>query len=68
LACDGQIYQLKRDTSQVKLAHTVRPVFDKANLVSAAGLVPALTLADRLFALDWVRRSDRRRLAGSHCR
>jgi hypothetical protein len=30
----------------VKPSHTIRPVFDDPNLVSAAGLVPALRLAD----------------------
>jgi len=30
----------------VKASHTIRPVFDDANLVSAAGLVPALRLAE----------------------
>jgi len=30
----------------VKASHTVRPVFDEPNLVSAAGLVPALRLAE----------------------
>lgn len=36
---------LTKDISQVKAAHTIRPVFDESNLVSAAGLVPALGLA-----------------------
>src|SRR5699024_2909237 len=31
---------------QVKASHTTRPVFDDPNLVSAAGLAPALALAD----------------------
>jgi len=30
----------------VKPSHTIRPVFDDPNLVSAAGLVPALRLAE----------------------
>jgi hypothetical protein len=30
----------------VKPSHTIRPVFDDGNLVSAAGLVPALRLAE----------------------
>jgi hypothetical protein len=30
----------------VKASHTIRPVFDDPNLVSAAGLVPALRLAE----------------------
>ena len=30
----------------MKASHTIRPVFDDPNLVSAAGLVPALRLAD----------------------
>ena len=29
----------------MKLSHTIRPIFDDPNLVSAAGLVPALRLA-----------------------
>jgi hypothetical protein len=34
-----------KGTSRVKPSHTIRPVFDDPNLVSAAGLVPALRLA-----------------------
>jgi len=30
----------------VKASHTIRPVFDDPNLVSVAGLVPALRLAE----------------------
>ena len=30
----------------MKASHTIRPVFDAPNLVSAAGLVPALRLAE----------------------
>jgi hypothetical protein len=30
----------------VKPSHTIRPVFDDPNLVSAAGLVPVLRLAE----------------------
>ena len=30
----------------MKASHTIRPVFDDPNLVSAAGLVPALRLAE----------------------
>jgi hypothetical protein len=39
-----------RDISEVKLSHTLRatsPTFDDPNLVSCAGLVPALALAER---------------------
>jgi hypothetical protein len=37
---------LRRGTSQVKASHTIRPVFDDPNLVSVAGLVPVLRLAE----------------------
>ena len=37
---------LTKGISQVKASHTIRPVFDDPNLVSAAGLVPALRLAE----------------------
>ena len=30
----------------MKASHTIRPVFDDPNLVSAAGLVPAMVLAE----------------------
>ena len=30
----------------MKASHTIRPVFDDPNLVSAAGLVPAMLLAE----------------------
>lgn len=36
---------LTKGISQVKASHTIRPVFDDPNLVSSAGLVPALGLA-----------------------
>src|SRR5438270_12820690 len=39
-----------RGISEVKLSHTLRatsPTFDDPNLVSSAGLVPALALAER---------------------
>ena len=32
----------------MKVSHTVRPVFDDPNLVSSAGLVPALALAEKV--------------------
>ena len=35
-----------KGTSRVKPSHTVRPVFDDPNLVSSAGLVPVLGLAE----------------------
>jgi hypothetical protein len=35
----------RRGISQVKASHTIRPVFDDPNLVSVAGLVPVLRLA-----------------------
>ncbi len=38
--------RLKRGTSSVKPSHSIRPVFDDPNLVSAAGLVPVLRLAE----------------------
>ena len=37
---------LTKGISRVKASHTIRPVFDDPNLVSSAGLVPALRLAD----------------------
>ena len=46
----GLVYGTFPDTtkgiSRVKASHTIRPVFDDPNLVSAAGLVPALALAE----------------------
>jgi DDE family transposase len=39
----------------VKPSHTIRPVFDDPNLVSAAGLVPALRLASRCGFYDLLR-------------
>ena len=44
--CDVNNPQLRRDTSQVQPSHKIRPVFDEPNLVSAAGLVPSLRLAE----------------------
>lgn len=41
-----QFCTLTKGISQVKPSHTIRPVFDDPNLVSAAGLVPALRLAE----------------------
>jgi hypothetical protein len=39
----------------VKASHTIRPVFDDPNLVSAAGLVPVLRLAESAGLYDLVR-------------
>jgi len=38
----------------VKASHTIRPVFDDPNLVSAAGLVPALRLAESAGFYDFL--------------
>lgn len=47
---EGPYRQSKKGISQMQLSHT-RPVasatFDDPNLVSSAGLVPAMALADR---------------------
>jgi len=40
----------------VKASHAIRPVFDDPNLVSAAGLVPALRLAESAGLHDLLRR------------
>ena len=45
----------------MKASHTIRPVFDDPNLVSAAGLVPALRLAESAGLYDLLEE----RLSGS---
>jgi Transposase DDE domain group 1 len=45
--CDVSIPLLTEGTSEVKACHSIVPVFDDSNLVSAAGLVPVLELARR---------------------
>jgi hypothetical protein len=49
-----------RDISEVKLSHTLRAtsvVFDDPNLVSSAGLVPVLALAESAGLRDWPMRT-----------
>ena len=45
--CDVHISRLTKGTSEVKACHSILPVFDDPNLVSAAGLVPVLELGRR---------------------
>lgn len=40
------VHRLKRGTSKVELSHTIRPTFDDPNVVSDAGVVPALRLGE----------------------
>ena len=40
------VHRLKGGTSQVKPSHTIRPTFDDPNVVSDAGVVPALRLGE----------------------
>jgi hypothetical protein len=47
---EGQIQSVTKGTQRMQLVHTVSRssvVFDEPNLLSAAGLVPVLVLAER---------------------